>query len=120
MAEQEQYSVEQILKDFRNLDSAKELFSELNYDIARDSLSRRDWGKIAIEALAEDPQVIATHNDFRVIYSRLVSDRLRLTQQRAVVNTLLCEHPYALFLFSTENQKLWHFVNVKLEPEQIC
>lgn len=46
MTDQEQYSVEQILKDFKNLDNAKELFSELNYDIARDSLSRRDWGKI--------------------------------------------------------------------------
>jgi len=114
MADQEQYKVEQILKDFKNLDNAKELFSELNYDIARDSLSRRDWSKIANEALAEDPQVIATHNDFRVIYSRLASDRLRLTQQRAVVNTLLREHPYALFLFSTEDQNLWHFVNVKL------
>ena len=114
MADQEQYKVEQILKDFRNLDSAKELFSELNYDIARDSLSRRDWGTIATEALAEDPQVIATHNDFRVIYSRPSSNRLRITQQRAVVNTLLREHPYALFLFSTEDQNLWHFVNVKL------
>ena len=114
MADQEQYKVEQILKDFKNLDNAKELFSELNYDIARDSLSRRDWSKIANEALAEDPQVIATHNDFRVIYSRLASDRLRLTQQRVVVNTLLREHPYALFLFSTEDQNLWQFVNVKL------
>ncbi len=51
MAEQGQYSIEKILKDFRNLDSAKELFSELNYDIARDSLSRRDWGKIDLVEL---------------------------------------------------------------------
>ena len=38
MADQEQYKVEKILKDFKNLDNAKELFSELNYDIARDRL----------------------------------------------------------------------------------
>ncbi|MHC4603921.1 MAG: DNA methyltransferase, partial [Planctomycetota bacterium] len=106
--------VAEVLGDFSGLDSAKELFSELNYDIARDSLSRRDWGKAAKEALAEDPQIIATHGDFRIIYGRLARDRLLITPERAVVNTLLREHPYALFLFSNADQKLWHFVNVKL------
>jgi hypothetical protein len=30
-----------------------------------------------------------------------------------VVNRLLREHPYALFIFSDRDQKHWHLVNVK-------
>lgn len=111
-------SVKEILGDFSSLDSAKQLFSELNCDITRDSLSRQNWSKSAKEALAEDPQVIATHGDFRIIYGKFASDKLLITPQRAVINTLLQDHPYALFLFSNEDQMLWHFVNVKLVIDQ--
>jgi len=114
MMEGTKEKVAEVLRDFSGLGSAKELFSELNYDIARDSLPRRDWGKAAKEALVEDPQIIATHGDFRIIYGKFASDRLLITPQRAVINTLLREHPYALFVFSTEDEKSWHFVNVKL------
>ncbi|MHC4489198.1 MAG: Eco57I restriction-modification methylase domain-containing protein, partial [Planctomycetota bacterium] len=117
MTEKIKEKVAGVLGDFSGLDSAKALFAELNYDIARDSLSRQNWGKAALEALAEDPQIIATHGDFRIIYSRLARDRLLITPERAVVNTLLREHPYALFLFSNEDQRLWHFVNVKLAAD---
>jgi len=119
VVEKIQERVKDILSDFTGLNRARDLFAELNYDLARDSLPRRKWNnRMAAEALVEDPQVIATHNDFRIIYNRLASDKLGITQQRAVVNRLLCEHPYALFLFSTEDQKHWHFVNVKLASEE--
>lgn len=109
--------VRDILSDFTSLNKAKDLFAELNYDTSRGSLSRREWNKVVAETLVEDPQIIATHNDFRIIYNRLISNKLGVTQERAVVNRLLNEHPYALFLFSTEDQKHWHFVNVKLASE---
>jgi len=35
-----------------------------------------------------------------------------------VVNKLLQEHQFALFVFSTEDRKRWHFVNVKYDPER--
>ena len=47
MADETKKRLEQILRDFSGLDTAKELFSELNYDIGRDTLSRVDWGRTA-------------------------------------------------------------------------
>ena len=109
--------VSEILSHLSDLDGVRNLFSELNYDVARDELSRRDWGKAAKEALADDPQIIATHDEFQVIYGRLASDRLLLGQERPVVNRLLREHPYSLFLFSNEDRSRWHFVNVKYDDD---
>jgi hypothetical protein len=51
MAEEVKESVYDILGDFKGMESAKELFSELGYDRAKDPLSRRDWSKAATEAL---------------------------------------------------------------------
>jgi type I restriction-modification system DNA methylase subunit len=118
MAEQIKERIADILGDFSSLNSAKELFSELNYKIVRNELPRHGWGKMAREALADDPQIIATHQDFHIIYGRLASNRLLITPQRAVVNTLLREHPYALFVFSSEDEKLWHFVNVRVAAKE--
>lgn len=106
--------VADILQDFSGLESAKELFRLLDYDRARGTLARDSWSEQARTALAEDPQVIATHGDFHVVYARLASDKRLLGPERAVINTLLREHPYSLFLFSTENELLWHFVNARL------
>ncbi len=112
-------AVESILGSFSGLKDIKELFSELNYETARGTISRRGWSsKLAKDSLAEDPQIIATHEDFHIIYGKLASDKLTLTAQRAVVNTMLQQHPYALFVFSTEDEKSWHFVNVKLASGQ--
>jgi len=105
--------VHDILSNLRRLDKARELFSELNYDPAHDLLSRRDWSKDSTDALAEDPQVIACHDDFKVIYARLNSDRLLLGDERPVVSRLLQHHPYLLCLFSDSQQQQWHFVNIK-------
>ena len=109
--------VQEILPNLSDLDGIRDLFSELNYDVARDELPRKDWGKAAQAALADDPQVIAAHGDFQVIYGRLASDRLLLGLERPVVNRLLSAHPYSLFLFSNEDRSRWHFVNVKYDDD---
>lgn len=109
-----QHSVFRILSDWRGDESLKELFwQQLNYDRLNQPLPRHDFPKAADNALAEDPLLFAESSDFHILYCRLASDRLRLTDERAVVNRLLLEHPYALFVFSDASQTNWHFVNVK-------
>jgi len=109
-----QTAVFSTLKDMRGLDVLKELFWQLlNYDRVDQPLLRQDWAKSAQEALAGDPILFASIGDFHILYCRLVADRLRLTDERAVVNRLLRDHPYALFIFSDCDQTRWHFVNVK-------
>jgi hypothetical protein len=83
-------------------------------------LSRRSWNQTASNALAEDPVLFAgggQNNDFHVVYSRLPQNRLLLSQERPVVNQLLKEHPYGLFIFSNQSQDHWHFINVKYDAE---
>ena len=109
-----QHSVFQILSSWKGSESLKELFwQQLNYDRLNQPLPRHDFPKAADNALAEDPLLFAESSDFHILYCRLASDRLRLTDERAVVNRLLLEHPYALFVFSDASQTNWHFVNVK-------
>ena len=109
-----QTAVLSILKSLQGLEPLKQLFWQyLNYDRVNQSLPRRDWGEGARQALAEDPVLFADANGFHILYCRLAADRLRLTDERAVVNRLLREHPYALFIFSDQSQNRWHFVNVK-------
>ena len=114
-------SVLELLKDLRGLEPLKKLFwSELNYDRINQPLSRRGWNQAATNALDEDPVLFAgggQNNDFHVIYSQLTQDRLLLGQERPVVNQLLREHPYGLFVFSNLSQDHWHFINVKYDAE---
>jgi len=114
-------SVLELLKDLCGLEPLKKLFwSELNYDRVNQPLSRRGWNQTAANALAEDPVLFAgggRNNDFHVVYSRLPQERLLLGQERPVVNALLKEHPYALFIFSNQSQNYWHFINVKYDIE---
>ncbi|MBM3142800.1 MAG: hypothetical protein FJ005_07125 [Chloroflexi bacterium] len=111
----------ELLKNLRGLEPLKQLFwSELNYDRVNQPLSRRGWNQTAANALAEDPVLFAgggQNNDFHVVYGRLPQERLLLGQERPVVNMLLKEHPYALFIFSNQSQDYWHFINVKYDTE---
>jgi hypothetical protein len=114
-----QHSVYQILSSWTGSESLKELFwSELNYDRVNQPLSRHNFPKGANDALADAPLLFAESNEFRILYCRLASDRLRLTDERAVVNHLLQQHPYVLFVFSDDDQTNWHFVNVKEGAEK--
>ena len=110
-------NVQSILSDFTSLDSAQDLFSELNYYPTEDELSRDDLNLSAQDALADDPLVIAEYEGFQIIYSRLNSNKLSITRERPVINSLLKDHPLSLFLFSNDDKNLWHFVNVKYDTE---
>jgi hypothetical protein len=91
-------------------------------------ISRRDWKEATRALLAADPVITASvggsarklfgeEQSFKVIYCRLAPPELLLTQERAVVNELLSQYPYALFVFSDQAQKRFHFLNVKDEPQ---
>lgn len=115
-------SVLELLKNLHGLEPLKKLFwSELNYDRVNQPLSRRGWNQTAVNALAEDPVLFAgggQNNDFHVVYSRMPRERLLLGEERPVVNALLKEHPYGLFIFSNEPQDCWHLVNVKYDEDE--
>jgi len=69
--------------------------------------------------------ILAQHTSqfgaFDVIYARLSAEQhgrgfpLSLTAERLVVNQLLKDHPYALFVFSDVEERHWHLVNVRLD-----
>ncbi len=113
-------SVYDLLSSLRGLDALKKLFwSELNYERENQTLSRRNWPDKAVEALAEDPILLASGGeDFQVIYARLNSKQLLLNLERLVVTQLLKNHPYTLFVFSDFHQERWHFLNVKYDVKQ--
>jgi type I restriction-modification system DNA methylase subunit len=95
-------------------------WSDLNYNRVNQRLPRHDWPGIAAQALADDPVLFATGAEdgaFHVIYARLGSDRLLLGQERPVVSRLLRDHPYAVFVFSTEARDRWHFLNVQYDDD---
>ncbi len=90
----------------------------MNYERVNKTLSRRRWTERVANELAEDPLVLASggnDNAFQIIYARLKSDRLARDGERLVVNSLLKDHPYALFVFSNKTQSQWHFLNVKYD-----
>ncbi len=116
-----QKAVLEILQNLRNLDGLKRLFwEELNYERENKPLSIRNWPESAKECLAEDPVLFAgggEGGDFHVVYCRLASKDLSRGLQRPVVNQLLKDHPYALFVFSNKDQSAWHFLNVKFDEK---
>ena len=95
----------------------KQLFwTELNYSQENKPLSTRQWPESTRQPLADDPNLFATGGGdgaFHVIYIRLAGDVLSRGSERPIVNQLIREHPYALFVFTNENQAVWHFLNVK-------
>lgn len=112
----------------QGLDAVKSLFcTELNYDYTNAPLSHRDWPDGARNALAEPPVLLAQHASdggaFDVIYARLGADQrgrgspLSITAERLVVNQMLKNHPYALFVFSDAEQRHWHLVNVRYDTD---
>src|SRR5207237_752636 len=106
-----QQNVLDLLKELRGIEPLKQLFWwELSYQRVNQPLSRRGWTESASKALADDPVLFAgggEDNDFHVIYGRLASDALSRGFERPVVTQLLCEHPYALFVFSNNGQTDW-------------
>jgi len=113
-------SVQGLLEDLsqqHSLGPLKELFrTELNYDWQDTMLSRRQWPDSAARALAENPRLLATGGDgFPIIYARLATERLSLTDERRVVKQFLHTSPDGLFVFSDNSLTHWHFINVKYD-----
>ncbi|MFW6116189.1 MAG: Eco57I restriction-modification methylase domain-containing protein [bacterium] len=103
------------------------LCTELNYDRADLPLSQRGWPDRAQNVLTDPPRILARHEsqfgDFDIIYATLSPEwhgrgfPLSLTAERLVINQLLNDHPYALFVFSDADEEYWHLVNVRYDEE---
>jgi type I restriction-modification system DNA methylase subunit len=116
---QDKKTVLQILESFKGTGPLRELLANLNYDPLNEAVSRGDWPDGAKAALAQDPRLYGrAAREFYVIYAQLAADKLKLTDERAVVPQLLKQYPYALFVFSDKSQTNFHFVNVKWENTQ--
>jgi hypothetical protein len=114
-------TVLETLQGFTGPEPMKRLFwSTLNYNRINDELPMTGWGSAAADPLHEPPLLLAgagEGDEFRVIYTRLKSDKLLLGEERPVITHLLRDHPYALFLVSNKQQDRWHFVNVKYDDD---
>jgi hypothetical protein len=80
----------------------------------------RGWPDAARRAPADDPVLFASGGEdqaFHVVYCRLVSDSLQKNLERPIVNQLIREHPYCLFVFSDTTQSAWHFLNIKYDEK---
>ena len=116
-----QQTILDILKNLKGLEGLKKLFwQELNYERENKPLSMRNWSDSARDALADDPILFASGGDgnaFHIIYCQLCSTYLLRKLERSVVNQLIREHPYCLFVFSDKSRSTWHFLNVKYEQD---
>jgi len=114
-----QQSIQYLLQNLKNIDALKRLFwSQLNYERENKKLSRRQLTNTVTNEVEGEPLLLASggaNKAFHVIYTRLKSDDLSRQSERVVVNHLLKEHPYALFVFSNQSQSYWHFLNVKYD-----
>ena len=116
-----QQTVLNILRNLRDLVGLKRLFwEELNYERENKPLSMRGWPDSARKALVDDPILFASggeDNAFHVVYCRLASASLQRNLERPIVNQLIREHPYCLFVFSDTAQSAWHFLNIKYDEK---
>lgn len=114
-----QESILNSLQNLKSLDALKKLFwSQLNYERVNKELSRRTLTDVVANELIDEPLLLASggaNNAFHIIYARLSSEELSRQGERRVVDYLLKEHPYALFVFSNKLRSQWHFINVKYD-----
>jgi type I restriction-modification system DNA methylase subunit len=54
---------------------------------------------------------------FKVIYTRLISQQIYKQEQRGIIESLLGIHPHSLFVFSNQAQDDWHFINAKYDEK---
>jgi hypothetical protein len=104
------------LVKLKNYDDAAQLFSTLlNYEYSSQKISTKRF-PASLDGKVSQLNVLATHDDFKVIHCEL--DKLLLGTERPVINNLLRDHPYSLFLFSDVSKSQWHFINVKYDEEE--
>lgn len=114
-----QEKISNSLQNLRSIDTLKKMFwSQLNYERVNEKLSPRKLTDKVKDAVEEEPLLLASggaSKAFHVIYTRLKSQYLSRQNEREIVNHLLKEHPYALFVFSNKSRSRWHFLNVKYD-----
>ncbi|MEH1932928.1 MAG: hypothetical protein V7L14_04215 [Nostoc sp.] len=114
-----QESVLNSLQNLKSLDALKKLFwSQLNYERVNKELSHRKLTDVVANELRDAPLLLASggaNNAFHIIYAHLQSEELSRQSERTVVDALLKEHPYALFVFSNKLRSQWHFINIKYD-----
>ena len=108
----------------RGLEAAKQLFwSELNYERADEPLPLSPFSDSERAYLQGAPTILAeagaAEAPMRIIHVTLSDEAqgrgfpLSIAAERAIIERLLPDHPYALFLFSDPQQQHWHLVNVR-------
>ncbi len=109
-------AVHERLIKLKHYDDAAHLFSSLlNYDYSSQKLSTKRFPS-SLDGSVKQLNILATHNDFKVIHCEV--DKLLLGIERPIINNLLRDHPYSLFLFSDSSKDQWHFINVKYDEEE--
>ena len=96
-------------------------YKHLNYDRVpkqTSTISIRDWSpEIKVTLSEQDPVLLASGGNgaFEVIYTQLKGSILSKQEQRKIIEKLLPDRPYSLFVFANASESQWHFVNVKYD-----
>ncbi|MDI6802748.1 MAG: hypothetical protein QME58_02730 [Bacteroidota bacterium] len=110
-----QSDVHSQLSAFKTHDDAAKLFSLLNYEYTAQTVSLKRFPS-SLDGRINTLQILAGHEDFKIFHCEV--DQLILGVERPIIDNLLKDHPYSLFLFSDANKNAWHFINVKYDEEE--
>jgi hypothetical protein len=81
-------------------------------------ISIRDWSPEIKATLSDrEPVLLASGGNgaFEIIYTQLKAEILSKQEQRKIIEKLLPDRPYSLFVFANASESQWHFVNVKYD-----
>lgn len=106
--------VNRALKKLRSPNDLADLFcSHLNYDYKGIEVSRRNWNA-EVNQSVRNLQIIASHDEFKILWIGLDTPSLKRNEERNIMNKLNNEFPYNLGIFSNNSNTEWDFVNIKL------
>ena len=116
--------IQNILKSLpgTKLEGLKKLFwEELNYNHDNSQVSMSDW-TVEFHALFHEHPVLfasaGTDDSFHIIYCHLQNEKMLIGIERQMINKLIRDYPYSLFIFSNHSQTCWHFVNAIYERDE--
>lgn len=110
-----QSEVHSQLSALKTHDDAAKLFSLLNYEYTAQTVSLKRFPS-SLDGRINTLQILAGHEDFKIFHCEV--DQLILGVERPIIDNLLKDHPYSLFLFSDASKNAWHFINVKYDEEE--
>jgi hypothetical protein len=108
--------IQGILRSFNSTEHGRKLFCDvLNYHYATGELPCTKWPDSLRSILTGAPNLLASHNGFKIIYLRISTDELRRGAERQVIQRICKDDPTfrGLFIVSDQGQKSWELVNVK-------